>query len=326
MNAGHNQPSRSIPNNSTNARQGVPRGARQEKTFATSTMKRARQNPANPLPATVYIDIEEDLTLESVIFSSEYNGSAPPAQQREQVQPFGASSDEDNSLNNSLIRELDYDSFAEDGESCDDEDPQNFASRRRFPRQHPRQSTVALCSSHRSKMLGPRPPSDIDLRASFSTLLHGNSHRKGATDRVEHKSSSVRLNTVCLVPESEMDQRRTGSSKTDRTATSPSEEHLISSHQTFIVQSVSSSSATRSPRSSRSSSTSTSNPSTPHNRRRRKNSRPGYNNSSGSGPFGQVDLSTVSLAAAGISLVAGLSFSAGYALGRRSEVHLAVAS
>lgn len=46
--------------------------------------------------------------------------------------------------------------------------------------------------------------------------------------------------------------------------------------------------------------------------------------SSGSGPFSSVDLSTVSIAAAGLSIVAGLSFSAGYAIGKRSAAHLTV--
>lgn len=58
---------------------------------------------------------------------------------------------------------------------------------------------------------------------------------------------------------------------------------------------------------------------------RRKNA-DANSSSSGGGPFSNVDISTVSLAAAGISLVAGLSFSAGYALGKRSSVHLTVSS
>lgn len=68
--------------------------------------------------------------------------------------------------------------------------------------------------------------------------------------------------------------------------------------------------------------------------RRRKYAGAGYDSSGegrrkgdsgdSGGPFKSMDFATVSIAAAGLSIVAGLSFSAGYALGKRSSIRLAI--
>lgn len=301
----------------------------------------------------MYIDIEEDLTLESVILSSEYNG--PHHQQSSQSVIY--SDDDDVSLGNSLTRDADYDSNAED--SFYEEDESLVLDGTHTSRHSLSHSNFNTASNSRSRPT-PQSPSDIDLRASFSTLLNGNYERhtpqrqkKGVNtvgSSLEHKSSAVRLDNVRLVPDSEMDQLRGinvssvgagtrpraadapagglsgGSTKPksrrDQASTSgPNSIKGVDGKKTAEYQSV----LSQSPRSSRSPSTTTSNPGSPPHRRRRKSSKPNYD-SSNSGPFGQVDLSTVSLAAAGISLVAGLSFSAGYAFGRRSDVHLTVVS
>lgn len=284
-----------------------------------ATPTRPSQNSPKHSQTTVYIDIEEDLSLESVIL--EYNGLAPPRDASpSHNHPLVASSDEENILSNSIVREFEYDSGTEDGGS-DDEDgaSQILQSRRHF-----RRSTV----STNQRRSDAQSPSAMDLRASFSTLLHGNYRRNqksatgsadGAGDSAPIRSSSVRLNTVCLVPESDMNQHRGPSFKSERP-----DEPVSRSRAATTTTTTTTSSSSRSPKSSRSSSSSSCDHDGQHHRRRRKRSGPGYN--SGGGPFGQVDLSTVSLAAAGISLVAGLSFSAGYALGRRSDVHLTVAS
>lgn len=324
----------------------VQQGARRSNTTTRQTVKRSRRNteyqstnttPVRPQSTTVYIDIEQDLTLESVILSSEYNGSAPPPRQHQQLQDLAmGSSDDDNSFT------LEYES----GESCDDgdgDDVDDELSQEVFASTETQQSQLQRNSPPLNKfknnvMAGPQSPSDIDLRASFSTLLHGKNYTlskkkcNSGADRMEHKSSSVRLNTVCLVPESEMEQRRVKSSKfkaeTGGKISAEGGESRSRGRKNGTTSTQQpgqpGSTISRSTRSSRSSSISTSDlSSSRHRRRRRSSNKPPYDSGK---PFGQVDLSTVSLAAAGISLVAGLSFSAGYALGRRSDVHLAVVS
>lgn len=312
---------------------GVQNEVRKHKTATSSTAKLARQRTDYQLRArtpqtTVYIDIEEDLTQESVIFSSEYNGSAPPQHQEQQQHSSVVSSDDDNSF----ILGCEYESESYDE---DDDEPQVLAHHNKRHQYHRHHLLNRLPHSPPQKSkgksaVGPPSPSDIDLRASFTTLLHGNYKKAGNSgpDSVDRMSSSVRLNSVCLVPESEMEQRRSlirntqAKQKPEFATTSPGEVEL---NQKGYASS-STRPESRSSRSSRSSSTSTADPSSPQHRRRRRSSRSHYHSSPSGRPFGQVDISTVSLAAAGISLVAGLSFSAGYALGRRSDVHLAVAS
>lgn len=275
---------------------------------------------------SMYIDVEEDLTLESVILSSEYNGFTPLRHASGSQHNIASSDDDDDDdeydANNKLGNGYEYDSAAEE----DGSEGEEASSAAYWRRRHLRSSTSPQQQQQNQQRPGPQSPSDIDLRASFSTLLHRNyasGQKKGPAagpDRgaaldggpFPHKSSSVRLSTVCLVPESEMNHHR---GQTTAVITPGGE------------QAAGTAATTSGSRSSRSSSTSSASASdklsSPH-RRRRKSAKPEY--SSGGRPFSQVDLSTVSLAAAGLSLVAGLSFSAGYALGRRSDMHLAVAS